>query len=123
MAKTKAPKEKKDKKELPVTQAEYTDAQMMVLFVAEVKKVLEKMQGLSDVHFVPKTGGYRVYYKLDGKDYKIAIEKRTLVAGYKVEKFVDGFKKASASFKSPEQYGAVITKIFDGKKAKKEKKK
>ena len=26
-------KTKKDKKELPVTQAEYTDAQMMVLFV------------------------------------------------------------------------------------------
>lgn len=116
-------KTKKENNSLPVTQAEYTDAQLMLLFVAEIKKVLEKTSGLSEVRFVPKMGGYRVYYKIDGKDYKIAIEQRTLMPGYKVAKFVDGFKKASASFKSPEQYQNALAKIFDGKKDKAKKKK
>ena len=108
-------KTKKEKNTLPITQAEYNDAQLMILFVAEVKKVLEKTEGISSVRFVPKIEGYLVYYKADERDYKISVKKKTLSSGYKAEKFVDGFRKASASFKSAEQYSSAIAKLFDSK--------
>lgn len=106
-------KAKKEKNTLPVTKAEYSDAQLMLLFVAEVKKVLEKTEGISAVRFVPKMEGYLIYYKVDETDYKISVEKRTLASGYKAEKFIDGFRKASASFKSEQQYSSAISKIFN----------
>ncbi|MBP3442124.1 MAG: hypothetical protein J6L62_04895 [Clostridia bacterium] len=123
MAKTKAPKEKKGKNTAQVTAAEYSDAVVMTNFIVEIQKVLEKTSELSDVHFVPKMDGYRVFYKADGKDYKITVDKKILTSGFSVKKYVDGFKKASASFRSPEQYPKAVAKIFDGKKDKAKKKK
>lgn len=121
MMKTK--KEKNEKNTVQVTVTDYDNAVVMTNFIVEIQKKLEKFSGLSEVRFVPKMDGYRVYYKADGKDYKISIDKKILTNGFSVKKYVDGFKKASASFKSPEQYENTVAKIFDGKKVKAKKKK
>ena len=122
MAKTKAPKEKKEKAKASVA-TENNEAVIITGFVLTIKSALEKTEGVSDVRFAPTTDGYRAYFKLDGKDCKLAVDKKTLTNGYRVVKFVDGFKKSSATLKTPDQYQDVIDKVLNGKKAKKEKKK
>ena len=116
-------KNKKEKKAPQPKTTENNEAVIITGFVLTMKKALEKTEGVSDVRFAPTMDGYRAYFKLGGKDCKIAVDKKILADGYSVVKFVDGFKKSSATLKTPDQYQDVIDKVLNEKKAKKEKKK
>lgn len=116
-------KEKQDKGTLPVTVAEYKNAVLMIKLLSEIKKEFVKRTDITDIRFVPKLNGYQVLFKEGDNGCKINIEKRKLLSGYTVQKYVDGFKKVSVTLKSAEEYGAIIAKLFGYKTEKTKKKK
>lgn len=118
MAKTKAPKEKKEKKNAPVTEVMYGNAMLMIKLVSEIQKELAKKSEITGVRLVPKIEGYQIFFKENDIACKINIEKRTLLSGYSVKKYVDGFKKVSVGLKEEKDYEAIIAKLFGYKKEK-----
>lgn len=116
MAKAKVKKtESKEKGILPVTVAEYETAVLMVKLLSKIKKEFAKRTDITDVHFMPKLNGYQVLFKEGNNGCKINIEKRKLLSGYAVQKYVDGFKKVSVTLKSAKEYEDIVEKLFGHK--------
>lgn len=113
--------ETKEKKEL--TYEDYSKAVLLTGFVAAVKNELAKGENISAVRFVPILDGYHIFFNKDIKECKIAVEKRKLLAGYKVRRLEDGFKKVTCSLKSKDDYEKVIAKVFGYKREKAKNKK
>lgn len=122
MAKAKTKKaEPKEKKELGYE--DYSKAVLLTGFVAAVKSELAHGEHISAVRFVPILDGYHIFFNDDIRECKIAVEKRKYFKGFRVRKLENGFKKASCSLKTKEDYEKVIAKVFNKPKAKKSKKK
>ena len=118
--KTQAPKNKKS--ELPLTKDEYNNAITVGGLVNMFKRFFEKNKDISEYHFVPMIHGYQILFNDKDKGCKVDIRKRKFFEGYKVTKYVDGFKKISCITKSRDDNEFVLEKLMVNPKAKKPKK-
>ena len=77
--------------DLPITKNDYDRAALLCRFLSGFKHALEKRDDSSDVHYLPKPGGYNISFVQNGIAVSLSIKfRKKRSAGLKIKRFDNG---------------------------------